>query len=219
MKDTRRYSNFAMLRDAPPKSPGALDADDAHSYDLLPLLPTARHPRAADGPEALARRVFGEVHLRTILTNPVLLSNFADFLARRETDGIRILVYYLDTQKAIKALAYASAIISGLEDGATVGVVANANLEGRSAIAFSALLEEMAAYVTSRMVDVVSHNVVRKITGELRPELAEAVDGLGECFCLSDPHRRDNPLIFLSSGVCCIPSWLAATDEKQSSTG
>lgn len=209
MRDDRRYSTLSMLEEPfnstfPPSPTSMLlssDNDD-DSFDLLPLHPAAS--RTPDnGVEELAQTLLGPQHLAAILSNPVHLAGFAEFLARRQGGGLKMLVYYLDATKAQKALGYANAIMAGLdEDGdeVQISIVTSKELERRCRKAFDALLTEMAAYVTATVVEVVSHNVARRIVGELRRELVEAVDGLGECFCLTDPRREDNPIIFMSEG-------------------
>jgi len=173
-------------------------SDDSHSYDLLPL---SSLPTLGFSPEALGAKILGPGHLSTILTNPTLLSNFADYLISDSPGGLKILVQYLDSQKALKALAYANAIASGLEDGTVPADVRSKGLESCNDEAFEGLLEELTGYVTNTVIDVVSHNVTKKITGKLRSELVDSVDGLGESFCLTDPRRDGNPIIFMSEGV------------------
>ncbi|KAI5846107.1 hypothetical protein BZA05DRAFT_139370 [Tricharina praecox] len=199
----RRYSTLNMLNPShqadfyrPGSSEGSYSpSDESHSYDLLPL---SSVPTPGFSPEALGAKILGPGHLSTILSNPTLLSNFADFLTHSSPSGLNTLVQYLDSQKALKALAYANAIAGGLEGGAVPADVRSKGLERCSDEAFEGLLEELAGYVTNTVVDVVSHNVTRRITGELRSDLADAVDGLGESFCLTDPRRDGNPIIFMS---------------------
>lgn len=192
---------------SPPNSavPPFIPEDEPHSFDLVPVSDTCPDPRAKT--EDHADRVFGPDHLKRILSHPTLLSKFADFLERRNTDGLRLLVYYLDAQKALRALRYANAIIEGLEplEGRAFtegGAQASAHpeLSRKADGAFQGLVEELAAFVTQTFVDVTSHNVSKRITGTLKAELRDAVDGLGESFCLTDPSRPDNPIIFMSEG-------------------
>lgn len=37
--------------------------------------------------------------------------------------------------------------------------------------------------------------------GTLPPHLREASEGLAEVFCLTDPSRPDNPIVFASEGL------------------
>ncbi|KAI5778775.1 hypothetical protein EDC01DRAFT_756590 [Geopyxis carbonaria] len=229
---SRRYSNHAMFTGSTsgshshagssqrrPHSPpntsstassgGAgvyIPVDEPHSYDLLaPTASTIQHTPSASI-EAQTERLMGRAHLKTILTRPALLAEFADFLMKRDGNGVKLLVYYLDAQKALKALAYANAIAAGLEavpgmewsESGVESVIAN-EVEERAERAFSALEEELAAYVTSVYISIITHNVTARITGTLRPQLRAAVDGLGESFCLTDPSRPDNPIVFQSA--------------------
>ncbi|KAI5817131.1 hypothetical protein BZA77DRAFT_343798 [Pyronema omphalodes] len=196
-----RYSTFDMLSSSPPKAfnnsqygDSYSSDDDSHSYDLLPLSTT---PDVGFDHVELQEKILGRGHLEKILKDPIHLSNFADFLGANSPSGLRTLVLYLDSLKAIKALAYANAIASGLDEGITIQI-GSCDLVKRKDEAFEDLLEELTGYVTNKMVQVVSHNVANRITGDLRSELMDAVDGLGESFCLTDPRREGNPIIFMS---------------------
>ncbi|KAA8896147.1 hypothetical protein FN846DRAFT_285094 [Sphaerosporella brunnea] len=198
MSKTRRYSTFDMLS-ASPSSRSPLQShdkfdDDPHSYDLLPLSTDASPDFSYD---ELQAKILGPSHLSKLLKHPLLLSNFADFLAAHSPDGLKTLICYLDSLKALKALAYVNAIAAGIE-GEAVPKLHSSDLKKCKDAAFEGLLEELTKYVTHTMIQVVSHNVTKRITGDLRRELVDAVDGLGECFCLTDPRREDNPIILMS---------------------
>lgn len=42
--------------------------------------------------------------------------------------------------------------------------------------------------------------VLKLYAGTLAPHLREASEGLAEVFCLTDPSRPDNPIVFASEG-------------------
>jgi hypothetical protein len=202
----RRFSAFDMLSVSPPsplpppRSPSSghySSDDDSQSYDLLPL---STVPSAGFSHDELQAKILGPAHLSKILKHPFLLSNFADYLGAYSPAGLKTLICYLDSLKALKALAYVNAIAAGLE-GAVISEVHSKELEKRKDVAFENLLEELTGYVTNIMIQVVSHNVTKRITGDLRSELVDAVDGLGESFCLTDPRREGNPIIFMSEGM------------------
>jgi hypothetical protein len=202
MIKNRRYSTFDMLSASPPSISSQLlthhsSDDESHSYDLLPL---SKATPPGFSHDELQTKILGPRHLSRILKHPLLLSDFADFLACHSPAGLKTLVCYLDSLKALKALAYANAIVAGL-DGEKIAQVGSRELEERKDRAFENLSEELTGYVTSTIIQVVSHNVTERITGELRSELLVAEDGLGESFCLTDPRQEGNPIIFMSEGT------------------
>ena len=78
---------------------------------------------------------------------------------------------------------------------------ANVALEHKANQAFDALVrEDLPAYVTQMYIQIVSLSISQRITGVLAPHLREASEGLAEVFCLTDPSRPDNPIVFASEG-------------------
>ena len=119
-----------------------------------------------------------------------------------------VLIYYLDALKALKALAYANAIIEGLESipghiftDSPIEPTINSALREKASKAFDVLVQEdLPAYITETYIRIVSLSVTRRITGTLASHLREASEGLAEVFCLSDPSRPDNPIVLASQG-------------------
>lgn len=64
--------------------------------------------------------------------------------------------------------------------------------------------EALPAYITYRMVNLVTEVLVKEITGNNTPLMKELVQGLAEVYCMSDPSLPDNPIVFASEGrfVC-----------------
>lgn len=179
--------------------------DDPRSWDLV------APPQEDDeiGMYALEKRseqLFSASHLRTIFEDPKLLLKFTGFLNSHRPQSIPILIYYLDALKALRAINYANAIAEALEpikgQGFTEEVAKpthNAMLEEKANRAFDRLVQEdLPAYVTHVWIQVVSVSIQRRITGTLAPHLREASEGLAEVFCLTDPSRTDNPIVFAS---------------------
>ena len=78
----------------------------------------------------------------------------------------------------------------------------NTALEERAKAAFDVLASvELPAFITHQYLQVVSSTIIARITGSLSAGLRDASDGLAEVFCLTDPSRHDNPIVFASEGT------------------
>ena len=97
----------------------------------------------------------------------------------------------------------------------------NKDLEDRAARAFQVMVDQdLPAFVTQMYVQVVSQSISQRITGTLAPHLREASEGLAEVFCLTDPSRPDNPIVFASEGLFLMSPCVGHdTDAWQSFTG
>jgi hypothetical protein len=153
--------------------------------------------------------LFSKEHLAAIFKDFSLLRQFTDFLASSRPDSLPLLTYYLDATKALRAIKYANAITASLErmddfsftDNAP-RATANAALQEKADAAFEALArEDLPAYITSTWTQTVSVSIRRRITGTLPTQLREMSEGLAEVFCLTDPSRKDNPIVFASEGL------------------
>ncbi|PSK57778.1 Phototropin-2 [Elsinoe australis] len=179
-------------------------ADDPRNFDLI-VSPPEENPGEYQL-EARADQLFSQEHLKQIFADPKLLLHFSSFLNSHRPKSVRLLVYYLDSIKAINAIEYANGITEALDslhghDFTKTAPPATANraLELRASEAFAALAkEELPAYVSYTWIQVVHESVQRRVTGTLAPHLREASEGLAEVFCLSDPSRPDNPIVFAS---------------------
>lgn len=179
--------------------------DDPRSFDLV-------DPPAADEPDgvyALEKRadlMLSDKHLQGIFDDSKLLMKFTSFLNVHRPQSIPLLIYYLDALKAIRAIRYANAIAEALDPikdqdftKNSPSLTNNTSLERKANEAFKVLTEEdLPAYVSYLWIQVVSTSIQRRITGTLAPHLREASEGLAETFCLSDPSRKDNPIVFAS---------------------
>lgn len=190
------------------------------SFDLIV-------PSRLVGVYSLERRselLFSTEHLRVIFADPIFLNRFSAFVATyRPLSSMALLNYALDAVKAIRAMDWMNAIISKnlrLEGGKPqhsffMGplpeLTANESLRRKAAAAMDALArDELPAYVTHVWTDIVEVSMKRKITGSMPAHLREMSEGLAEVFCLSDPSRPDNPIVFASEGkncTSCSPEW------------
>lgn len=180
--------------------------DDPKSWDLVA---PADEPSGQGGYYALEKRaemLFSYDHLRLIFDDPKLLLKFTGFLNSHRPKSIPILIYYLDALKALRAISYANAIAEALDPipgfrftDQNPQTTANQALEEKANKAFEVLVrEDLPAYIAHVWVQVVSVSIQRRITGTLAPHLREASEGLAEVFCLTDPSRTDNPIVFAS---------------------
>lgn len=175
------------------------------SFDLVaPALGNA-------GLYSLERRselLFSKEHLRKIFDDAILLQRFTTFLAAARPVSLLLLIYYLDALKAMRALTYANAIIEALEPLEShdfskheVRPTTNESLTQRAEAAFEALArDDLPAYITHVWIQTVSVSIKKRITGTLPPHLRKMSEGLAEVFCLTDPSRHDNPIVFASEG-------------------
>ena len=179
--------------------------DQPGSYDLVE--PAQDHAQVFSL-ENRSLSLFSREHLQIVFSDPSLLLRFTAFISAQRPQSVPLLVYYLDALKALRAISYANAVTEALEPlngygftAQTPGFAKNAALEKRADEAFDALVqEELPAYITHLYIAVVSQSISRRITGTLPPHLRDASEGLAEVFCLTDPSRRDNPIVFASEG-------------------
>jgi hypothetical protein len=159
--------------------------------------------------ETRSELLFSTEHLKEVFKDPSLLLQFTGFLSAHRTSSVPILIYYLDAIKALKAISYSNAIAEALDPipgfdftGTSAKKTVNTELEEKARQAFDVLVrEDLPAYVTYTYIQTVSLSIQRRITGTLPSHLREASEGLAEVFCLTDPSRPDNPIVFASEGM------------------
>ena len=126
-----------------------------------------------------------------------------------------LLVYLLDSVKALKAIRYAEAIIKGLEpvsgyeftteaNGATMSWVIEDKADRALEVLVKDDLPAFIAYVYVRTVDLA---LVSRVTRKEDLGLRDLADGLAEVFVLSDPAQPDNPIVFASEGLSHSIPW------------
>lgn len=179
-----------------------LSTDLEHAYDLSPP-PPAVTDRSA---ELVAERLFSVDHLNVILKDNAQLQRFTTFLMRYRAHCVPILVRYLDSQKALRAIQYANALADQIAQQPSWPPKASAasldpGFEQLSQRALEELVAEaLPAYVTFIVVDVVTELLNKEIVGKTTPVMRELVHGLAEVYCLSDPTQEGNPIVFASEG-------------------
>lgn len=176
--------------------------DIEHAYDLSPPPPTNTDKRA----EVIAERLFSVEHLNVILKDNAQLQRFTTFLLQYRAHCVPVLVRYLDSQKALKAIQYANALADQITQQPSWPTRASAasldpRFEQLSQRALDELVTEaLPAYVTFSIVDVVTELLNKEIVGRNTPVMRELVHGLAEVYCLSDPSQEGNPIVFASEG-------------------
>jgi hypothetical protein len=195
----------SAIEEADPMEP--LAGDPAGSFDLV--APPEEGHHQIFSLESRSEQLFSRAHLEIVFSNPSSLLSFTAFLSTHRPQSVPILIYYLDALKALKAIKYANAIaeaLSPIKDydftDNLIQSTANHELEGKAASAFEVLTQEdLPAFITHMYVQIVSMSISQRITGTLAPHLREASEGLAEVFCLTDPSRPDNPIVFASEGM------------------
>ncbi|PYH41040.1 uncharacterized protein BP01DRAFT_306910 [Aspergillus saccharolyticus JOP 1030-1] len=177
------------------------------SYDLIAPAP-ADDAAPLHSLERLADLMFSSEHMLSILSNPSYLARFREFLLEERPRSLSLLTYYLTARKALLAIDYANALVRSVIDAPpatiatpdpVVGQVAHPVLHRRVTEALEALTaEELPAFITARCISLTSRVVEERVRGTLPPKFQGASDALAEVFCLTDPSRRDNPIIFAS---------------------
>ncbi|KAE8324810.1 hypothetical protein BDV39DRAFT_216925 [Aspergillus sergii] len=178
------------------------------SYDLIvPFDDSCEAP--LHSLERLADIMFSPEHMLSILNNPRYLARFREFLLEERPRSLELLTYYLNTRKALKAIEYANALVrcavdlppSTIAVTEQVGESCNPALQRRVHETLQALTdEELPAFITSRCIGITSRVVEKRVRGTLPRKFQGTSDALAEVFCLTDPSRRDNPIIFASEG-------------------
>ncbi|KAJ5801507.1 uncharacterized protein N7518_003575 [Penicillium psychrosexuale] len=158
--------------------------------------------------ERQADLMFCSDHMLVILSTPRYLARFREFLAQERPGSFSTLNYYLNASKALKAIEYANSLVRSVVDVPTsgiktaehlVGSTVNAALERRVQAALDALTaEELPAFITSTCINITGKVVEEHVRGTLPEKFRGTADALGEVFCLTDPSRPDNPIIFAS---------------------
>ncbi|KAI9735243.1 MAG: hypothetical protein M1834_001833 [Cirrosporium novae-zelandiae] len=160
--------------------------------------------------DLLAELLFSGPHLRAILDDSSQFLKFTAFLNRYNPQLAPILVRYLETSKAIKAIEYANAIaenvLSPTEDknsyGPSIAASMDPRFEMRNFKSFEVLVSEaLPGFITNKLVDIVTESLVKQITGLQAPVMRDLIGGLAETFCLTDPSRKDNPVVYASDGA------------------
>ncbi|KAI1798585.1 hypothetical protein F4811DRAFT_558688 [Daldinia bambusicola] len=150
--------------------------------------------------------LFSEKHLNAILKDQILLKEFTSFLWAFRAKSIPLLVYYLDALKVLKAIDYSNSLIRclpsskelGLGDKTLSNTINESLLARLYKISQTLVSEDLPAYITHTWVQTVAVSIKQRITNTLPRDLRDCFEGLVNVFCLTDPSRHDNPIVFAS---------------------
>ncbi|KGO76121.1 PAS-associated, C-terminal [Penicillium italicum] len=183
-----------------------IEENEEPSFDLV--APYEGDSTPLHSLEQQADLMFCSDHMLAILSNPRYLARFREFLSQERPGSFSTLTYYLNASKSLKAIQYANALVSLAVDVPTpgietaehpVGPTVNLALEQRVQVALNALTaEELPAFITSTCINITGKVVEERVRGTLPDKFKGTADALGEVFCLTDPSRPDNPIIFAS---------------------
>ena len=161
--------------------------------------------------EMLSELLFCKEHLESIFAHASLLLKFTTFLSVYRPDSIPTLLYYLDARKALRAIAYANSVAQKLEilpghafSEDQTDSLHSAHLERKAEKAFEVLIEQdLPAYVTHLYVHAVKSNLSKPSAIGTQsmtavPPSQGGPEGLAEVFCVTEPSRPDNPIVFVS---------------------
>ncbi|KAI0124336.1 hypothetical protein BJ170DRAFT_638913 [Xylariales sp. AK1849] len=217
--NSRINSSASSLAGPPVTALSALQVRGAAEHDgLEPLAEEEIDPASFDlvvpahalgkqySLEAQSELLFSAKHLGVIFEDPVLLQRFTNFIYRLRPKSVPVLLYYMDALKALKAISYANAVVDGLRlvDGLEytadpITRTVNHILKDKANKAFETLANhDLPAYITHTYIQTVSVTIKRRISNTLPAQLREMSEGLAEVFCLTDPSRPDNPIVFAS---------------------
>ena len=194
-----------------------IEENEEASYDLV--APYEGDAAPLHTLERQADLMFCAEHMLAILNNPRYLARFREFLAQERPASFSTLTYYLNASKSLKAIEYANALIRLAVDVPTAGIetaeqpvgpTVNMALEKRVQAALDALTaEELPAFITATCINITGRVVEERVRGTLPDKFQGTADALAEVFCLTDPSRPDNPIIFASQGMCSVDKYLA----------
>jgi hypothetical protein len=120
------------------------------------------------------------------------------------------LAKFLESQKALTAIRYANALADQLSQTQQSSKKSRPNDVATIDLQFEnfslRLLDELVtdalpAYITYRMISIVTECLVKEITGGSMPVIRDLVQGLAEVYCMSDPNLPDSPIVFASEGT------------------
>ncbi|KAK3071748.1 hypothetical protein LTR53_008076 [Teratosphaeriaceae sp. CCFEE 6253] len=173
--------------------------EDEPSYDLKPPAPSLSH----DNIETLSERLFSVDHLDVILRDHNLAARFRRFLNQYRSSHVQALDRYLDTKKAITAIEYANAIAEQIPTTPGHPPYLAATLDDRFEAKSGEIVEDLVdealpAYITHRLVALVTDTLVKEITGNNAPIMRELIPSLAEVYCVTDPSLPDNPIVYAS---------------------
>ncbi|MCJ1479718.1 hypothetical protein MMC13_008404 [Lambiella insularis] len=199
------YDTSATSHTSLPIASSAMRFDKGKTFDALAedfnLDASYEDEHQTEVLEKISDLLFSPLHLTAIFKDPSCLLKFTSFLSAFRPQSIPTLIYYLDATKALKAIKYANAVATALEPSQDLPLISiktsNSELEDRAKKAFDLLAErDLPAYIAHVYIQVVKSSMMKPVSQG--PQSTEAPEGFAEVFCLTDPSRPDNPIVFAS---------------------
>jgi len=199
--DGGEYGIAADRRAQSTQATTALDdsaaALDEPSYDLKPPAPAVSPANL----ERLAVRLFSSDHLDVILRDRATKARLSAFLAQYRPQHAAALARYVEAKKALAAVEYANAVAETILPECGGAAVLDTRFNAAAREAAEDLVEDaLPAYVTHRLVALVTDTLVKEITGNNMPIMRDLVPSLAEVYCVTDPSLPDNPIVYASDG-------------------
>ncbi|KID86814.1 PAS-like protein [Metarhizium guizhouense ARSEF 977] len=177
---------------------------DPGSFDLV--MPVEQNG-STTGKYKLEKRselLFSSRHLEAIFDDSAELHRFSQFLYKHRPASVPLLTYFLEALKALRAIEYSNAVLRKLgpltdfeftHEYFQAHPTTNQELKTKANAAFDILArEDLPMYITNVWIETVSVSIRHRIMGMA----SHASEGLAEVFCLTDPSRHDNPIVFMS---------------------
>ena len=181
-------------------TPTTQASDEQEGYDLKAPAPNIAHTNI----EELAGRFFSTDHLDIILRDHNAGPRFVRFLHEFKPQHSATLTHYIESRKAITAVEYANAIAEQIPtegESPHLAATLDDSFTAKSQSILEDLIEDaLPAYLTHRMVALITDCLVKAITGEGAPVMKDMIPNLAEVFCISDPSLPDNPIVYASEG-------------------
>lgn len=182
-----------------PTSPDG--TDDEESYDLKP--PPPRIPTF--NVEATVARYYSADHLDLIIRDAQHAAQFRHFLETYRPGHAKVLERYIQSRKAFAAVEYANAIAQQMPRAQNKDALVAASFDddfGTSLreAAETLIDDTLPAYLTHRLVTIVTESLVKDIMGTNSPFMKALIPNLAEVYCISDPSTEDNPIVYASEG-------------------
>nr|POE47551.1 phototropin-2 [Quercus suber] len=185
--------------------PTTADEDsDEVGYDLKAPPPTVAHADVG----RLSLQFFSVEHLDLILADHELKAGLSRFLAKYRPQHVQTLERHLEARKAEMAIDYANSLAEKMSTSVALEnhkFLVAADVHETFTAVSRATTEELVgealpAYLTHRLVSLVTDSLVKEITGNNVPVMKDLIPSLAEVYCVTDPNMPDNPIVYASEG-------------------
>ncbi|KHO00281.1 PAS-associated [Metarhizium album ARSEF 1941] len=177
---------------------------DPGSFDLVMPVEQIGSTTGKYKLEKRSELLFSSRHLEAIFDDSAELHCFSQFLYKYRPASVPLLTYFLEALKALRAIEYSNAVLRKLgpltdfeftHEYFQAHPTTNQELKAKANAAFDIMArEDLPMYITNVWIETVSVSIRHRVMG--MP--SHSSEGLAEVFCLTDPSRHDNPIVFMS---------------------